>query len=64
MRGTAVMYSIPAGMSRTRQRFLTPFAFMLGVTARQIVLALRSGSATTRSVANGSSPRSVHSTLA
>ena len=53
-----------AGMSKTRQRFFTPRAFMAGVMARQMVVRERSGSATTRLSTNGSSPRSEHSTLA
>ena len=45
-------------------RFFTPNAFILGETARQIVFCDRSGSATTKLVFIGSSPRATHSTVA
>lgn len=62
--GVAIVYSMAPGISNTRQRFLTPRAFMAGVMARHIVPGPRSGSATTRFSRNGSSPLSAHSTLA
>ena len=64
MRGGAITYWMPAGISNTRHRLRTPRAFMLGLTARQMVFSVRVPSATTRLVVMGSSPRSAHSTLA
>ena len=62
MRGGAMMYSTPLGISYTRPRLFAPSAFIAGVAARHIVLSPREGSATTRFVVNGSSPHSTHST--
>ena len=64
IRGRAVIKWRFGGISNTRQRFLTPRAFRLGLTARQMVFSVRSGSATTRFAVSGSSPRSTHSTEA
>ena len=60
----AVMYSTPRGISKTRQRLRIPRAFIAGVIARQTDPRPRDGSATTRFVVNGSSPRSTASTEA
>ena len=57
----AVIKSIPFGISPRRQRFLTPSDFILGLMARQIVLELLVGSATTRLTSNGFNPLSAHS---
>jgi hypothetical protein len=62
--GMAVMYFTQSGISWIRHRFLMPSAFMAGVIARQIVDFDLVGSATTRFVLNGFSPRSTHSTEA
>ena len=60
--GGAMIYPMSGGISRTRHRPGTPRAFMAGLTARQIVLSVRSGSATTRRAFMGSRPLSRHST--
>ena len=64
MRGSAVTYSTPGGISCRRQRLRMPSSFMAGVMARQMVVPERSGSATTRFAVIGSRPRARHSTEA
>ena len=64
MRGMAVMYSTPRGISKTRHRLRIPRAFIAGVIARQTEPRPRVGSATTKFTVNGSSPRSTASTEA
>ena len=62
IRGGAVKYLTCFGISKSRQRFLIPNAFIAGVMARQIVFSVRCGSATTRFTVIGSRPRATHST--
>ena len=64
MRGTAVIYLKWEGISKMRQRLRTPNALRAGETAKQIAPRPRSGSATTKLVLKGSTPRSTHSTEA
>ena len=64
MRGMAVMYWTPGGISNIRQRLRIPRAFIAGVIARHIAPFPLEGSETTRLVVNGSMPLSAHSTEA
>ena len=64
IRGGATVYRTCFGISKMRQRFLIPRAFMAGVMARQMVFSVRSGSATTRFSVIGSMPLATHSTEA
>lgn len=56
MRGMAVMYWTPGGISNIRQRLRIPRAFIAGVIARHIAPFPLEGSETTRLAVNGSRP--------
>ena len=62
--GLAAMYFMCSGISKTRQRFFTPKAFIAGEMARVMAPLPREISQTARLALNGSSPRSTHSTEA